>query len=149
MTRPRYATLGLPFCPRFALCFVKENCARGSTVLPSKAGSVVFMRHASAMNVTPSPAYFNHMKLCTCERVAENGDFGSCFRAPFHRTQPAALTFFKAPSAKPVRFPRASTAGRGSRFRHTPPPLPPSDLFWLLELCPQNRPLSIYSASHG
>jgi hypothetical protein len=33
------------------------------------------------------------MYLGTCEKVAEKGDFGSCFRAPSHRTQPAALTF--------------------------------------------------------
>jgi hypothetical protein len=25
------------------------------------------------------------MYLCTCEREAEKGDFGSCFRHPFHR----------------------------------------------------------------
>src|SRR2546421_5639127 len=28
----------------------------------------------------------NHMYLCTCEKMAEKGDFGSCFRVPFHRT---------------------------------------------------------------
>jgi hypothetical protein len=32
------------------------------------------------------------MYLCICEREAEKGDFGSCFRHPFHRTQPAAFT---------------------------------------------------------
>jgi hypothetical protein len=36
----------------------------------------------------------SQMYLCICERVAEKDDFGSCFRAPFHRTQPAALTLF-------------------------------------------------------
>jgi hypothetical protein len=36
--------------------------------------------------------------------VTEKGDFGSCFRAPFHCTQPAALTFFQGPGAKRARF---------------------------------------------
>jgi hypothetical protein len=59
------------------------------------------------------------MYLCTCERVAEKGDFGSCFRGPFHRTQPAALTFF---------WPQAPR---------------------VLKLCPKNGSLSIYSVGHG
>jgi hypothetical protein len=38
----------------------------------------------------------NHMYLCTCEREAEKGDFGSCFRHPFHRP----------PACAPGRFNR-------------------------------------------
>jgi len=29
----------------------------------------------------------SHMKLRSCEKVAEKGDFGSCFRVRFHRTR--------------------------------------------------------------
>ena len=44
------------------------------------------------------------MYLCTCERVAEKGDFGSCFRGPFHRTQPAALTFFRPQAPRVLKL---------------------------------------------
>jgi hypothetical protein len=27
---------------------------------------------------------YNRLSLCTCEKAAENGAFGSCFRHPFH-----------------------------------------------------------------
>jgi hypothetical protein len=38
----------------------------------------------------------NPMKGRTCEKAAENGDFGCCFRRPFHRTPTRLLAL--APS---------------------------------------------------
>jgi hypothetical protein len=66
------------------------------------------------------------MYLGICERVAENGD--SFPPHPTHR-----FDLFRAPGAKRVRFPLSLH-------------LLPSNLFWLLKLCPQNGRLSTYSA---
>ena len=53
------------------------------------------------------------MYLCTCKREAEKGELGSCFWLPFHRTQPAALTFsrHRAPSVQGFLEPLWQTVG--------------------------------------
>jgi hypothetical protein len=104
-----------------------------------------------------SSHHINHsISLCTCERAAENGAFGSCFRQPFHHSPTRTSGRFNlflgssAPSAQ-----RASTVIVAHVFdihSHSPSPPPPlsqRDLFWLHELCPQNGHLSIYPAHHG
>jgi len=114
---------------------------------------------ASTSDSPPHPIFTHHhqnyyISHCTCEKAAENGAFGCCFRHPFHHTPTRASGRFNlflgsgAPSAQ-----RASTADFCcSRFRHPlslTPLLPQRDLFWLHELCPQNGLLSIYLAHHG
>src|SRR4051794_3598430 len=61
------------------------------------------------------------MYLCTCERVPEKGDFGSCFRGPFHRTQTRRFNLFLGPRRQAC----FELPDRGSRFRHSPVPSPP------------------------
>jgi hypothetical protein len=50
------------------------------------------------------PRQANHISLCICEKVAENGAFGGCFRHPFHHTltgyELTALTLFRLQRAK-------------------------------------------------
>jgi hypothetical protein len=67
------------------------------------------------------------MKLCICERVAENGSQSRRFRRPFHRTQPArlaALTLFRpqAPSMQCFLEPLQAV---GHVFDSPSRPLPP------------------------
>src|SRR5271155_1228168 len=93
--------------------------------------------------------------LCTCEKAAENGAFGSCFRHPFHHTPTRASgrfnLFLGSGASSAQRASTAETVAHGFDIHsHSPsPPPPPSplpqrDLFWLYELCPQNGLLSIY-----
>jgi hypothetical protein len=59
----------------------------------------------------PSLCMANRISLCTCEKAAENGAFGSCFRHPFHRTPTRAsgrFNLFLGPGAPSAQ--RASTA---------------------------------------
>src|SRR2546421_6636031 len=47
---------------------------------------------------------------------------GAVFGNPFHRTQPAALTFFRPQAPRVQGFFEPPRADRGSRFQHSPSP---------------------------
>jgi hypothetical protein len=90
------------------------------------------------------------MYLGAYEKVVEKEHLWELFVAPSSATpQPVPLATFEASDAKRARLPWASTVDHAHVFdiyflSHSPPPSL-SDLFWLLELCPQNELLSIYS----
>ena len=82
------------------------------------------------------------MYLCICERVAENSSQSRRFRRPSPTRAPGRFNPFLGPRRKVS----LSLHGRPwvTFSTHSP-----SDQFWLLKLCPQNGPLSIYFAGHG
>src|SRR5271155_2232054 len=93
---------------------------------------------ASTSDSPPHPIFTHHhqnyyISHCTCEKAAENGAFGCCFRHPFHHTPTRATgrfnLFFRLWRAKrPESLHRRTVAHVFEIHSHSPfpPPLFPS-----------------------